>query len=149
MAPRAQKIKPNNKSHSKPINLPVCGDREKDGFWYPSEAFVEKAHEIMIERYGGHTGFERGINIYLCLIEEIKQIEGTYMKAAMLLQGIAVRRIFQDGNHRTAYIATKTFLEMNDGEINEKDDLKVIKFIKEIRNYNLNQVESWLKDGKL
>ena len=123
MVPRVKKIKPDNKSQSKSIELSVCGNREKDGVWYPSEAFVENAHEIMIERYGGHTGFERGIQVYRFLIEEIKQIEGTYLKAAMLLQGLAIRRIFQDGNHRTAYIVTKTFLEMNDGEINEKDDL--------------------------
>jgi death-on-curing family protein len=103
----------------------------------------------MIRRYGGYTGFEVGIQVYHHLIEEAKMAEGIYLKAAILLQGIAIGRIFQDGNHRTAYIVTKTFLEMNDTELTEKDDLKIIKFIKDIRNYELDQVESWLKNGKL
>jgi len=148
MGPRVEKIKPDDKSQSKPIDLPVCNNREGE-FWYPPEDFVVHAHEIMIKRYGGYTGFEVGLSVYRHLLDEIKKVEGVHLKAAMLLQGIAIGRIFQDGNHRTAYIVTKIFLEMNDAEIKEKDDLKVIKFIKDIRHYAINQVESWLRDGAL
>ena len=149
MGPRVEKIKPDGKSQSKPIDLPaVCNNREGE-FWYPPEDFVVQAHEIMIKRFGGYTGFEVGPSVYRHLLDEIKKVEGIYLKAAVLLQGIAIGRIFKDGNHRTAYIVTKTFLEMNASEIKEKNDLKVIKFIKGIRNYEINQVESWLRDGAL
>ena len=148
MGSRVEKIKPDGKSQSKPIDLPVCNNREGE-FWYPPEDFLVQAHEIMIKRYGGYTGFEVGLSVYRHLLDEIRKAEGVYLKAALLLQGIAIGRIFQDGNHRTAYVVTKTFLEMNDAEIKEKDDLKVIKFIKDIRNYEINQVESWLRDGTL
>ena|SRR4030042_2243734 len=148
MGPRVDKLKPNDKEQSKPIDLPVCDNREGE-FWYPPEDFLVQTHEIMIKRYGGFTGFEVGLSVYHHLLEEIKKVKGVYLKAALLLQGIAIGRIFQDGNHRTAYIVTKTFLEMNDVEIKEKNDLKVIKFIKAIRNYEVNQVESWLRNGTL
>jgi prophage maintenance system killer protein len=148
MNPRVEKIKPDGKLQSKPIDLRVCNSREGE-FWYPPEGFIVEAHEIMIKRYGGYTGFEVGLSVYRLLLDEIKKVEGVYCKAALLLQGIAIGRIFRDGNHRTAYIVTKTFLEMNNGEIKENDDSKVIKFIKDIRSYEIEQIKSWLKDGTL
>jgi prophage maintenance system killer protein len=135
-----------------PIDVSVCSNQ--DGYWenecwYPSESFVIKAHDIMIERYGGYTGFGVGMLPFRHLLNKIKQIEGIYLKAAILLKGIATSRIFQDGHHRTAYEVTKAFLEMNGEKMKEKDDLKIIKFIKGIRKYNINKVESWLKNGTL
>lgn len=107
------------------------------------------AHDIMIERYGYWSGFEVGLEPYHCYIEEVKNAEGIYRKAAILLKRIATSRIFQDGHHRTAFEVTKAFLEVNGAELKEKDELKIIKFIKDIRKYDIEQIESWLKNGTL
>ena len=103
----------------------------------------------MIERYGYWSGFEVGIEPYHRFIEEIKNVEGIFRQAAILLQRIATCRIFQDGHHRTAFEVTKAFLEMNGAELIEKDDQKIIKFIKDIRQYSIEDIESWLKNGSL
>jgi len=44
---------------------------------------------------------------------------------------------------------TKAFLEMNGVVFKEKDELKIIRFIKNIREYNIEEIEGWLKDGTL
>jgi len=148
MGPRVEKKKPIKKAM--PTDISVCSEEDgqwENGCWYPSEVFVVKAHDIMIDRIGGYSGFEVGLSPLRHLLKRIKQIEGIYAKAAVLLKEIATSRIFQDGHHQTAYEVTKTFLEMNHVEMKEKDDLKIIKFIKDIRKYNINEVESWLKNG--
>ena len=60
---------------------------------------------------------------------------------------IATTRIFQDGHHRTAYIVTKTFLEKNDRAFKEKDERKIIRYIKHIRKNGIKQVKDWLENG--
>jgi prophage maintenance system killer protein len=70
-----------------------------------------------------------------------------YLKAAILLKEIATTRIFQDGHHRTAYIVTKTFLEKNDIPFKEKSEEIVISFIKQIRQYDFEQIKDWLENG--
>lgn len=148
MAPKIRKVKPDKEALKKPISIPECEVKEGE-VWYPPDDFLVLAHGIMIERYGGFTGFETGLEPYHQFIEEAKNTEGIYNKAAIILQRIATSRIFQDGHHRTAFEVTKTFLEVNGAEFKEKDDLKIIKFIKDIRSYNIEQIASWLKDGKL
>jgi hypothetical protein len=94
MGPRVNKIKPDDKEQSKPIKLPVCDKREGE-FWYPPENFLVQAHEIMIKRYGGYTGFEVDLSVYRHLLEEVKKATGVF------------------------------------------------------RNYGIDQIESWLRDGTL
>jgi death-on-curing family protein len=148
MSPKVEKIKPDKEASKRPMQLPECETDEGD-VWYPPDWFLIQIHDMMIERFGGFTGFETGLKPYNHFIEEAKNAEGIYRKAAILLSRIATSRIFQDGHHRTAYIIVKTFLEKNDAEFQEKDEQKIIRFIKEIRRYTIEEIEGWLKDGKL
>jgi prophage maintenance system killer protein len=79
----------------------------------------------MIDRYGGYTGFESGLEPYHHFIDEAKNTTGIYRKAAVLLKDIGTSRVFQDGHHRTAYIVIKTFLEKNDADFKEKDEQNI------------------------
>jgi len=148
MPPKISKVKPNKDALKNHIELSECEVKEGE-VWYPPDEFLIYAHDIMIERYGYWSGFEVGLEPYHRFIEEIKNIEGIYRKASILLQKIATSRIFQDGHHRTAFEVTKAFLEMNGAELKEKDDQKIIKFIKDIRKYSIEEIESWLKNGCL
>jgi prophage maintenance system killer protein len=67
----------------------------------------------------------------------------------VLLKEIAITRIFQDGHHRTAYVVAKSFLEKNDVEFKENNELKIIKFIKSIRAYSIDEIAGWLEYGEL
>ncbi len=149
MSPKVYKIKPSKEALKKPLEVPESEEVGEDEVWYPPDWFLIRINEIMIEQYGGYLGFEVGIEPYHHFIEEMKNEEDIYAKASILLKSIVTSRIFQDGHHRTAYIVTKTFLEKNDAIFKENDESKIIRFIKDIRKYDIKQIIGWLKDGKL
>jgi len=121
--------------------------KNQEETWYPNEEFVLKIHEIMLKKYGGWPGFERGMNVFQNIITEMKAARGNYRKAAILLRGIVTGRIFKDGNHRTAQALTETFLEMNNTPMKTQDSKQITKFIKNILHYNIDEIEKWLEHG--
>jgi len=82
-------------------------------------------------------------------LTEAKQAKGIYKKAAAFLDGIAKRRIYKDGNHRTAMAVTETFLKMNGEKMGTSNPEKIYKFVKNILPYNMEEVEKWLKNGSI
>jgi prophage maintenance system killer protein len=122
--------------------------KQEEKTWYPNEELVLKIHETMLIKYGGWSGFERGINVFQTIITEMKAAEGIYCKAAILLRRTVTGRIFKDGNHRTAQALTETFLEMNNTQMKIQDPKEIIRFIKNILYYNIDEIEAWLKHGK-
>ena len=95
------------------------------------------------------SGIERGIGQFDLVLAEVKASRGSvYRKAAMLLQRMVNVRIFQDGNHRTAYEVADTFLRMNGKRIKIADQQKVIRLIKDIKQYSIEQIASWLENGE-
>jgi death-on-curing family protein len=117
--------------------------------WYPDKDFVVWVHDVMLERFGGFSGLERGLSCFDVILEKVKVTKGLYRKAAVLLREMSRCRIFADGNHRTAYEVTKTFLEMNGGKIKAIDLREVITFIKGIMHYDIDEIEAWLKYGTI
>ena len=122
--------------------------KQEEKTWYPNEELVQKIHETMLEKYGGWPGFERGMNDFQSIITEMKTTKGIYRKAAILLRGTVTGRIFKDGNHRTAQALVETFLEMNNAPMYIQDSKEIIKFIKNILHYNIDEIEAWLKHDK-
>lgn len=117
--------------------------------WYPDRDFVVWVHEVVLERFGGYSGFERGLGCFVVILDKVKAEEGLYRKAAVLLRELVTCRIFADGNHRTAYEVVKTFLAMNDGRMAEENLKKVIRFIKNVYSYSVDEIEAWLKYGEV
>jgi len=147
--PKKAKHKRNEDEIKRPLIVPECETNDPEEVWYPPDWFLEQIHDIMINRYGGYTGYESGLEPYHQIIQQVKKAEGIYRKGAILLKEIATTRIFQDGHHRTAYIVVKTFLEKNDADFKEKDEQKIIRFIKDIRTHSIDEIEGWLRDGEL
>ena len=120
--------------------------------WYPDKAFVIRAHDEALTELGsgGHPGFERGIDAFDSILAEAKRTRGTiHRKAAVFLKRLVDARIFLDGNHRVAFEVTDTFLRMNERRISTQNKQKIIRFIKDIKQYNVEQVEVWLEHGKM
>jgi death-on-curing family protein len=103
----------------------------------------------MLEKFGGRSGFDRGINVFDAFLEEVKETKGIYRKAAVLLRRLATGRIFDDGNHRTAFEVTFTFLQLNDAEMKVTNIQKIITFIKDIWYYDIDEIEAWLRNGQI
>jgi len=62
--------------------------------WYPDKDFVVWVHEVMLERFGGYSGFERGLGCFDMIVAKAKTARGLYRKAAVLLREMIVCRIF-------------------------------------------------------
>jgi len=146
---KVTKRRRNEEETKHPIEIPECEVNDPNEVWYPSDWFLDQIHDIMIKRYGGYTGYELGIEPYHHIIQQVGEAEGIYRKGALLLRELVTTRIFQDGHHRTAYIVVKTFLEKNDAIFKENDEQKVIRFIKDIRRYTIEEIEGWLENGEL
>lgn len=105
-------------------------------------------HEDQITRYGGSNGVrDRGLleaalyrpqtGYYADLIEE----------AAALWESLAQNHPFIDGNKRTAFAVTYTFLAINGGRITA-DPLPTHEFIidlHEAREFNFEHLTDWLR----
>ena len=62
------------------------------------EEIVLETHRIMIEKYGGRLGFERGTEAFKHILADVKIAKGIYRKAAILLRRLVTDRIFKDGS---------------------------------------------------
>jgi len=119
---------------------------EKD-VWYPDEKLVLEIHKTILEKYGGWQGYERGINVLFYILTDAKKAKGIYNKAAVFLRKLVVGRIFVDGNHRTAQAITEIFLEMNNTQMKVQETEEIIRFIKHILEYDLEEIAEWLENG--
>jgi len=117
--------------------------------WYPDGELVISAHDTLLKEYGGHPGFDLGIEVFEYILKEMKNTNDIYLKAAILLRKLVTVRIFQNGHHRTGYEITKTFLEMNGLSMKEQDIQKTIRFIKGVLQCNINEIAVWIRDGKV
>jgi hypothetical protein len=71
------------------------------------EAVGEDREKRCLRKYGGYMGYETGIGLYKVILKEVKEFEGIFRKAAVLLRRLAFRpTIFQDRNDRVAWMAT-------------------------------------------
>ena len=83
------------------------------------------------------------------MIKQVQQIDGDiFVKAALMLVLLTRSRIWADGQKRTAYITTKTFVEQNGATMAEDDPIIVNNFLRNLTfKYNRDQVEKWIRNG--
>lgn len=86
------------------------------------------------------------------VLEDCAQAEGDiYEKAAVLLKGLVQKHPFASGNRRTAFIATKYFLERNNATMAVEDNPLNAKVMLGIResHYTDDEIKEWIKNGKI
>jgi len=123
----------------------VDDDDANSGIWYPTRDDLIRRHEAGLRIAGGHPTARRlmrSLNGFDALVEDMKEIEGIYAKAAYLLRETITRHFFSDGNHRAGFGVTMLFLRMNDYP-HEIPSEVAIPFIKRIRSYTLKEIEEW------
>ena len=107
-------------------------------------------HDDQIERYGGSAGLrDRGLleaalfrpqtGYYADLIEE----------AGALWESLAQNHPFVDGNKRTAFAATYTFLAINGARITAAPDAAYgfINGLYEAGTFEFDRLKDWLRDN--
>jgi len=71
---------------------------------------------------------------------------GLFTKAAVYLEGIVRGHCFADGNKRTGYLVTYTFLKLNGYELLLQDNDIYETVIRIAKNeINIEQIENWIK----
>ncbi len=86
------------------------------------------------------------------VISNCKELQGDLCdKAVVLLKGIIQNHPFASGNRRTAFIALKYFLVMNNQRLGIKDEPKNAKTLLGIREnyYSDNEIKEWIKNGEI
>ena len=66
------------------------------------------------------------------IVDDVRALEGdAYEKAALLLVGLTRKHAFDSANRRTAYAATKLFLEANGEDVKAEPDPRVLTGVRE------------------
>ena len=77
--------------------------------------------------------------------------EDIYHKAAVLIRQLVVAHAFASGNRRTAFVATKAFVQKNGGSFKIPDDPNYATVMRGIRegHYSDDEVKEWISHGKI
>lgn len=110
-------------------------------------------HEYMIKKHGGSSGVRDMGMLKSAIYRPFATYGGgdlyknIYLKSGALMQSIAKNHPFVDGNKRTAYTATYTFLKLNQIQIMISDK-QVVEFMVRVTEENLSvdEIASWLKN---
>jgi len=117
---------------------------------YLSKELILRIHQAQIERFGGSDGIlnEGAVDSALGRLQS-GYYEDVIEEAAALWESLAGNHPFQDGNKRTAFMATDLFLKANGKNITAKSE-DTIAFIYERyerQEMNFNHLKAWLQDN--
>lgn len=117
---------------------------------YLSVDDVLKIHRDQINRYGGSFAvLDQGKIESAVARPQSGYYEGLIAEAAALWESLSQNHPFLDGNKRTAFMATKVFLDLNDKLI-VAEPQAVISFIDERfekHEVNFEKLETWLHEN--
>ena len=110
-------------------------------------------HEEILKTTGGEKGILFPGNLELCVESPRRNEFGfepyttIFQKAASLLYEINKLHPFVDGNKRTAYLATSTFLDLNGFELKAETSEAVNLSLDVAKcNSNFNEVTNWIQN---
>jgi len=115
--------------------------------WYPDFEDLKFVNNLMIDLIGGHRGVRNNYDVFEKILEHVKDEEGIFRKAAVLLRRLRFAFLFEDANKRTAYVATRQFLEMNGESMKIRNLDEALRSIKDLGKYDLEEIEDWLRHG--
>jgi len=111
---------------------------------------VLSIHADQIARYGGSDGIrDMGLLEAALFRPQTGYYEDEIAQAAALWESMAQNHPFVDGNKRTAFAVTYTFLAINGLRITAAPD-DTFRFIMdgmEAREFSFDQLENWLREN--
>lgn len=82
------------------------------------------------------------------IIDEAAGYDGVWTRAAFLLRRVLTAHYFEDGNKRTAWLATRVYLESNGLEPAEGGE-SAERVLRRIRRFDVDELAGWLETGEL
>ena len=114
---------------------------------YLTVAEVLAIHEDQIARYGGSPGMrDRGLLEAALFRPQTGYYADLLEEAAALWESLSQNHPFMDGNKRTAFAATYTFLAINGAQLTTGLDetLKFVSGLYEAGAFDFNRLNEWL-----
>lgn len=82
------------------------------------------------------------------VLDRAERAEGVFERAAILMKDLANVHVFEDGNKRTAWMATYEYLERHDIEP-APDNEQVPLVMKRISRFDYSELATWLETGAI
>ena len=116
---------------------------------FPTIEEVVAIHDVAIREFGGSTGLrDMGALASAIMRPQIGYYDSLIEEAAALLESLAMNHPFVDGNKRTAFYATDSFLRKN-GSFIDCDNDEVYNFFMrlfETNSFRFAELREWLED---
>ncbi len=116
---------------------------------FPTIEEVVTIHELAVREFGGSLGLrDQGALESALLRPQMGYYDGLIEEAAALMESLAMNHPFIDGNKRTAFYATDTFLRKNGSYINCDNDEahRFFMHLFETNSFRFAQLKEWLED---
>ena len=117
---------------------------------FPTIDEVVDMHDVAIHEFGGSMGIrDMGALASAIMRPQIGYYDGLIEEAAALLESLAMNHPFVDGNKRTAFYATDTFLRKNGSFIDCDNEEAYDHFMRlfETNSFRSAQLRSWLQES--
>jgi|SRR5579862_5797295 len=116
---------------------------------YLTVAEVLAMHADLIERYGGAPGIrDAGLLEAALYRPQTGYYADTIEEAAALWESLAQNHAFVDGNKRTAFAATYTFLAINGVRLtaDAQETYNFVAGLHEANQFSFDKLASWLRN---
>jgi death on curing protein len=114
---------------------------------YPTVAEATEFHKQLIDEFGGTHGFLDKGRLEAAILRPQTGYYGTLAEeAAALMESLANNHAFLDGNKRTSFAVTDTFLRLN-GSCLEVNPLEAYNFITEAMSkgeFRFDLIRDWI-----
>lgn len=114
---------------------------------YPTVAEATEFHKQLIDEFGGTHGLRDKGRLEAAILRPQTGYYGTLAEeAAALMESLANNHAFHDGNKRTSFAVTDTFLRLN-GFYLEVNPLEAYNFISEAMSkgeFRFDRIRDWI-----
>ena len=116
---------------------------------FPTTEEVVSIHDVAIQEFGGSMGLrDIGALESAILRPQMGYYDGIIEEAAAMLESLAMNHPFVDGNKRTAFYATDTFLRKNGHFIDCDNDEAYAFFMRlfQTNSFRFAELKVWLDE---
>ena len=116
---------------------------------FPTTEEVVSIHDVAIREFGGSMGLrDIGALESAILRPQMGYYDGIIEEAAAMLESLAMNHPFVDGNKRTAFYATDTFLRKNGHFIDCDNDEAYAFFMRlfQTNSFRFAELKVWLEE---
>lgn len=116
---------------------------------FPTIEELLEIHDIALFEFGGSAGLRDAGALHSALMRpQLGYYDSLIEEAAALMESLAMNHPFVDGNKRTAFFATDTFLRKNGQFIDCDNDEAYDLFMRlfETNSFRFAQLHAWLEE---